>query len=357
LKWEVLKQETALVGSKPTQGTEINNSELAEALQKKVRASIEELDKLEFTKEEWDKFGVRDLSYDAFVKVVVRNDCPPRYFKPAAADGFLDKELVRSFLEDTSGVSGVPPPSEYELLWVAQEALSQNRGGETDGALRPTLGLKVEHLQNAALTWRSYVKSKAEIEKIFKEFDKDNTDSLCYDQLTNYIKGLEEVTAFELSEEDVNAMAIKVMQEADDLNNGQITKPEMMKTLQIIRRDLAKQRLDRALQNYTLLDGGALKKEDVKSLLQELCLKEPTDKELLWVIQEATTEVLQFDDNKEKKGADLESVLDRWVKELKRDDLPRALVSWEHYIRESNTIEEIFKEFDVDQVHKFVVFS
>jgi hypothetical protein len=131
----------------------------------------------------------------------------------------------------------------------------------------------------------------------------------------------------------------------------------MIKTLSIIRNDLAERRLTQALHKYTQLDGGALKKEDLKSLLQELGkrepaekAREPTDKELLWVIQEATTEVLHFVDNNEKTGADMEY----WVRKLKRCDLPRAVVSWEHYMRQSSEIEKIFKEFDDDEVRNLL---
>ena len=64
----------------------------------------------------------------------------------------------------------------------------------------------------------------------------------------------------------------------------------------------------------------------------------------------AKIKIHQFNDNKEKKGADV----DFWVTKLQREDLPRALVAWEHYIRESSTIEGIFEKFDEDEVHTFV---
>jgi hypothetical protein len=61
LKWKE-------VGSKkPSTGTEFNNGPLAAALQKQV----------EFTKEEWERFQVADLSSDSYIKA------GDRYFKPA----------------------------------------------------------------------------------------------------------------------------------------------------------------------------------------------------------------------------------------------------------------------------------
>jgi hypothetical protein len=61
------------VGSeKPSTGTEIKNELLAAALQAKV----------EFKKEEWDKFHLDDLSSDCYIKVKVTST-GDRYFKPA----------------------------------------------------------------------------------------------------------------------------------------------------------------------------------------------------------------------------------------------------------------------------------
>ena len=159
------------------------SSKLAEALQQKITefeqaaatpVSVEfnkdELDQCEMSEDEF-----RMLSFDAYVEVDFPNGDPSKYFKPVVADGLLDKELFKSFLADTSGVSGVLP-SEHELLWVAQEALGQNGGGETDGItlVRPewgNLGLKADHLSHAARAWSIYVENKVCVARIFHHFD------------------------------------------------------------------------------------------------------------------------------------------------------------------------------------------
>jgi hypothetical protein len=71
LKWKEAGSEI------PSTGTEINSELLAAALQKKV----------EFKKEEWQKFKVTDLSSDSYIKV---GNC---YFKPSEQPSFLDAVL------------------------------------------------------------------------------------------------------------------------------------------------------------------------------------------------------------------------------------------------------------------------
>jgi hypothetical protein len=80
LKWKDAGSE------KPSAGTEIKNERLAAALQNQVEKQVEkqplqkQVEKqFEFTKEEWEKFQVADLSSDSYIKAGDRD----RYFKPA----------------------------------------------------------------------------------------------------------------------------------------------------------------------------------------------------------------------------------------------------------------------------------
>ncbi len=84
LKWKETGSEL------PATGTEIKNELLAAALQEKVQ----------FTKEEWDKFQVADLSSDSYIKA------GNRYFKPAGKRvPTRDKERMMSLLGKGSFMS------------------------------------------------------------------------------------------------------------------------------------------------------------------------------------------------------------------------------------------------------------
>ncbi len=76
LKWKEAGSD------KPSTGTEIQNELLAAALQKKI----------EFKKEEWEKFQVANLSSDSYVKA------GNRYFKPAYLGEGCEKDGCESFL-------------------------------------------------------------------------------------------------------------------------------------------------------------------------------------------------------------------------------------------------------------------
>ena len=66
------------IDSKPGKGVELVNAKLSEALQKKTK----------FTQDEWNQFGINDLSAATFIEV--GGTSATKYFRPAATYHVVD---------------------------------------------------------------------------------------------------------------------------------------------------------------------------------------------------------------------------------------------------------------------------
>jgi hypothetical protein len=95
LQWEHVGSE------KPSTGTEIMNELLAAALQ----------DKVQFKKEEWEKFHLTNLSSDSYIKA------GDRYFKPAENIVWKDEKWVYEQTGNPSDKKGKSPKDSKKSFW------------------------------------------------------------------------------------------------------------------------------------------------------------------------------------------------------------------------------------------------
>jgi hypothetical protein len=103
------------VGSEISTGTEIKNELLAAAL----------LEKVEFKKEEWDKFHLTDLSSDSYIKA------GNRYFKPAEKFFWDEKKWVDEQTRKPSSLTGKSSKHAKMTFWNknSQDLYSQGSSG------------------------------------------------------------------------------------------------------------------------------------------------------------------------------------------------------------------------------------
>lgn len=84
------------VTTKPSEGQELNNPLLQFALRNKTGPTFLPVQEIEFTKEEFDRFGISDLSMDNFIKV------GPSYFTPheSSKTSNQKKDLFRGMMSN-----------------------------------------------------------------------------------------------------------------------------------------------------------------------------------------------------------------------------------------------------------------
>jgi hypothetical protein len=78
LSWEKIKPTTKGRQLKPTKGRELTAPKLAEALAKQTQ----------FSQEEWDGFGIKDLRYDHFIQ------SRGAYFRPSCVRRFTRQSYI-----------------------------------------------------------------------------------------------------------------------------------------------------------------------------------------------------------------------------------------------------------------------
>ena len=165
------------------------------------------------------------------------------------SSGGLDMEEFKRFLKEAAGGD---PPTDNEVMWVAQTATPERLSQEE----LKNLQIKIEHLRSALLAWSDYKERQLEINGIFNKYDKDGDADLDQEELKDFVRDLLEQkdmrTVAENSKDKreavsqnlqksrharVEELVHKVLKECDDLNDGVIRKPEMIKALVVIQNE------------------------------------------------------------------------------------------------------------------------
>lgn len=125
----------------------------------------------------------------------------------------MEKDQVEKLLTDLNGGQKVSQ-DELDYIMVVCDATR-------DDAIGPS------EMEWLILSWQNYMKSKAEIDPLLTKYDVSGTGRLEREELKKLLVDLNDGKPVEDSEVDF------VMEQADSLGNGVITKPEMRRALAI----------------------------------------------------------------------------------------------------------------------------
>ena len=99
------------------------------------------------------------------------------------SSGGLDMEEFKRFLKEAAGGD---PPTDNEVMWVAQTATPERLSQEE----LKNLQIKIEHLRSALLAWSDYKERQLEINGIFNKYDKDGDADLDKEELKDFVRDL-----------------------------------------------------------------------------------------------------------------------------------------------------------------------
>mmetsp|Transcript_31761 Transcript_31761/g.61997 ORF Transcript_31761/g.61997 Transcript_31761/m.61997 type:complete len:681 (+) Transcript_31761:236-2278(+) len=131
--------------------------------------------------------------------------------------GSLSFEELKAWLSENSAGG---PATDEEVMWIASLANMDKIKDKQEAAKASVLP---QDFPAAAKAWMAYKESKDEIEAVFAKFDTDKSGALDKAQLTQLLKSLNDGTPPNDAEVDW------VMNNADQIGNGTITKPELSK--------------------------------------------------------------------------------------------------------------------------------
>jgi len=128
------------------------------------------------------------------------------------SSGKLEKDQICQLLTDIDDFSPAgTPPTDTEVDFILSVADQEGNGC-----------LDADEIEGAIRTWRIYTQHRARMEEAIAKHDKSNTGKLNQAELKEYLRELNDGEAVS------DAEAKWVLEEADLLGDGSISKPELV---------------------------------------------------------------------------------------------------------------------------------